>query len=193
MHSTPGHPRDQFICAQESGWIGTQRSLQSQAEAAAAGVALSQHDLSGKGGGGWRWWAGMVNSPDWEYYSWRDHSYCEQRKEKKAERTEETSFLLSAVGFLQEDSPRTFGDVLPHSRILFSLTRPKLQVWSIHLPSCVTIHFFSLSTGFFYVHSPSLSDEAAKVRETKSCAVAPPCRKQRKASNYQCVELLEWT
>ena len=30
MHSTPGHPRDQFICAQESGWIGPQRSLQRQ-------------------------------------------------------------------------------------------------------------------------------------------------------------------
>ena len=36
-----------------------------------------------------------------------------ERKEKKAERTEETSFLLSAVGFLQEDSPRTFGAVPP--------------------------------------------------------------------------------
>lgn len=102
-----------------------------------------------------------------------------ERKEKKAERTERTSFLLSAMGLLQEDSPRTSGDVLPHSRILFSLAHPKPQVRSIHLPSCVTIHFFSLPTGFFNVHAPSLSDEAAKVRETESCAVAPPCRKQR--------------
>lgn len=30
MLSTRGHPRDQFICAQESGWIGPQRSLQRQ-------------------------------------------------------------------------------------------------------------------------------------------------------------------
>ena len=193
MHSTPGHPRDQFICAQESGWIGTQRSLQSQAEAAAAGVALSQHDLSGRGGGGWRWWVGMVNSPDWEYYSWRDHSYCEQRKKgEEGRKNWRDKFLAVCCGILARRQPTDLWGC-PPPRILFSLTRPKPQVWSIHLPSCVTIHFFPLSTGFFYVHPPSLSDEAAKVRETKSCAVAPPCRKQRKASNYQCVELLEWT
>ena len=148
------------------------------AEAVVAGEALGQEDLSCRGSRGERWWVGFCLATcaaaggAWcseERPQWLGEGKGRGRRQTK--RTEGKRFLLSALGFWQEDHPQTSGNL--HPRTPHQAMRTPKAPSAKHKPPptllpSIFVCLFLQQLSLFYACSANLSSESALVRENKN-------------------------
>lgn len=186
LHNASGHPRDQFLCAHKCEWTGPQRRPQSQVRGSRGSHIrgdVTQHDFSGRGGGGWKWWMGVGSLPGHEYCSTserdplpslkRDDSDWGQGKEREEGKENwRNQFLAVCPRILKRGLSVDLWDTTPpHKAPLLGNGTPKApgaKHTSLSNSVAILFFFFPTSTGSFYVPVLKLSDESALVRETRN-------------------------
>lgn len=165
LHNASGHPRDQFLCAHKCEWTGPQRRPQSQVRGSRGSHVrgdVTQHDFSGRGGGGWKWWMGVGSLPGHEYCSTserdplpslkRDDSDWGQGKEREEGKENwRNQFLAVCPRILKRGLSVDLWDTPPPPT--------KLPFWVMaHLkPQVLSTHLFLTLLPFFFFSPPSLA------------------------------------